>query len=562
MNATGWMKASAAAIALAAAGAGWAVPPADLKAKADAYLASAYPEAGPGAAVIIVDDGKTVYAGGRGLADLEAKTPITPRTVFRLGSITKQFSAAVVMQLVDEGKVSLDDPVSKYVPSLKEPGAGATVRQALNHTIGIQSYTGIPGWMKEENTNRPYTTEEMIALFKDLPSPSKPGEKWAYNNSGYIVVGAIIEAATGKPWHQAVEERLAKPLGLATIRFGEGAIPNMAKGYTMGPNGAAPALRIHMSVPHAAGGLVGTVEDLARWGRALHGGKVVSPASYKAMTTPAVLNDGKTHPYGFGLGMAEVREREAVGHSGGIFGFSTDSVYIPSEDLYVAVFTNSDSPATGPGLALQRLAALALGDPYPEFAKVAVPADSLEPLYGTYKVQGGDGAERTFYSRGGKLFTRRKGAPELEAFAAGENRFFYGPDSLTWFRMTRDSAGKPVMEMHQNGAKKPELASWAGPLPPEPKAFPVPRATLARYLGTYGMNRGVATIAWGEGDSITVQLSGQPALRLLATGPADFQVDGVEAKVTFTGPEGAPADTMTIDQGGRQMIAKRVKADS
>ena len=164
-----------------------------------------YPADGPGASVVVSEGGKIVYQGGRGLADLDAKRPVTPQTVFRIGSITKQFAAAVVLQLAAEGKLKLTDPISKYLPDYPQPGASATVAQLLNHSAGIQSYTAIPGWMVEANTNRAYTTAQLMAVFKDLPSPSKPGEAWAYNNSGYILVGALIEAVTRKPWHQAVD---------------------------------------------------------------------------------------------------------------------------------------------------------------------------------------------------------------------------------------------------------------------------------------------------------------------------------------------------------------------
>ena len=192
--------------------------PSDFAAKADAVVAEAWPADGPGAAIIVTEGGRPVYERGRGLADLESRRPITPDTVFRLGSITKQFSAAIMLQLVAEGKVSLDDPLSKYFPDYPQPGASATIAQLLNHTVGVQSYTDIPGWMVEEKTNRALTTEQLIAEFRDLPSPSKPGEKWAYNNSGYVLVGAVIEKVTGKPWHEVVGERIDRPLGLATIR--------------------------------------------------------------------------------------------------------------------------------------------------------------------------------------------------------------------------------------------------------------------------------------------------------------------------------------------------------
>lgn len=546
------------ALSLVSAGQALAQP-ADWRAKADAYLQTAFPADGPGGAVIIMDDGKIVYAGGRGLADIEAKTPITPDTVFRLGSITKQFSAAVMMQLVDEGKVSLDDPLSKFLPDYPGDAANATVRQLLNHTVGVQSYTGIPGGMEEQVTSRAYSTQEMVALFKDLPAPSKPGEKFAYNNSGYVLLGAVIEAITGKSWYEAIDERIARPLGLSTIRYGAGeaTFDRMAKGYTSGGNGQKPSQKVHMSFPHAAGALVGSVADLAKWGQALHHGKVVSPQSYAGMTGSVKTADGETTPYGFGLMQEKLRGRDGIAHSGGIFGFSTDSIYLPKEDMFVAVFANSDDPATSPSTAMHRLAALALGDPYPTFAKVEANVDSLEPMFGLYALKEGEG-ERRFFAREGQLYTQRSGASESKVYAAGDNRFFYGPESLNWFEIKREGVGAPVMEMHQNGADEFDAAVRSGPIPPEPKLVEVPRATLARYVGSYTARMGIAAIALGDDGKLTVKLGGQPAAPLMPIGATEFRVQGVDAGVVFH-LENDVVTRLVIHQGGREIPAERVK---
>lgn len=548
-------------IALAAAQPAAAVPH-DFTDRADALIESAYPADGPGAAVIVTENGRTVYSRGRGLADVEARRPIEPDTVFRLGSITKQFTAAVVLQLAQEGRLSLDDPLSRFFPDYPEPGARATVRQLLNHTVGIQSYTGIPGWMVEENTARPHSTAEMVAIFRDLPSPSEPGQAWSYNNSGYVMLGAIVEQVTGRPWHEAVEGRIARPLGLGTIRYGvaEAEIPAMARGYTERDGVSAPANRIHMSVPHAAGALVGTVGDLAAWNAALHGGRVVEADSLAAMVAPTVLPSGDSVPYGFGLGLAEVRGRPGIGHGGGIFGFSTDSLYLPEQEIFIAVFANSDDPATPPGVLLQRLAALAVDDPHPEFRRAAVDPASLEPLFGLYRIDGGD-AERSFFARDGRLYTRRGGGAELEVFPAGQDLFFYGPNSLTWFRVRRDAGGAHAMEMHQNGAVAAERAVRTGPVPPEPAAADVPRATLERYVGAYALGQARLTIAMGEDGRLTAQLTGQSALPLQPTSATEFMVQGVDARLVFS-TEGEAVTALTLHQSGRQISAPRLPAGS
>lgn len=528
--------------------------PADFKERADQLLDQSFAADQPGVAVIVTDDGKVVYKSGRGLADLDAKRPITPATVFRMGSITKQFSAAIMLQLVAEGKVSLDDKLSKFLPDFPKPGADATIAQLLNHTVGVQSYTGIPGWMVEANTSRAYTTQQMIAEFKDLPAPSKPGEKWDYNNSGYVLVGAVIEQVTGKPWHVNVEERIAKPLGLKTIRYGEleATTPNMATGYTMASGKVAPALKIHMSVPHAAGALLGSVEDLAKWNDALHHGKVVRADLYARMIAPTVMPDGSTEDYGFGIAPREVRSRKAVGHGGGIFGFSTDSIYLPKEDLFVAVFTNSDGPAASPGMIMQQLAALAIDDPFPTFHKTALDAAAVAPWVGLYKVKDG---ERRIFLRDGKLFTQRTGGAELEAFAAGDGKFFYA-NSLTWFELKRDPAGKPIVAVYQQGAVTPEVSPRAGDIPPEPTAAEVPRATLQSYAGTYVSPAGPLVVVLPAAGPMTVQLGDQQPIPVSAISQTEFRTQGVDARVEFKVENGKVTGAV-LKQGGRELPAKR-----
>lgn len=532
--------------------------PEDLRALADAVLAESYAADGPGAAVVVMQGGTIVYQGGRGMADIAAGRAITPDTVFRLGSITKQFTAAVIVQLAQEGKLSLDDPLSKFLPDYPQPGAAATVRQLLQHTSGIQSYTDMPGVMGPVSTARALGTAEMIALFRDAPSPSKPGEVWNYNNSGYILLGAIIETVTGMPWHQAVEARIAQPLGLATIRYGVGGedTPAMARGYTGETTAAAmQAQYIHMGFPHAAGALIGTVGDLAKWGQALHHGKVVDAAHYALMTAPTTMPDGSAQPYGFGLGLDTLRGHPAIGHGGGIFGFNTDSIYIPEADLFVAVFANSDGPQTPPGVVMRRIAAAAVGHPYPAFTRTAPDMAALEPFFGVYAIPGG--GERRFYAREGKLYTQRSGGATLEVFAGGDNRFFYGPETLSWFAITRNAEGTPVMEFASNGDTPPQITLRTGPIPPEAAAVTVPREVLERYVGRYALGPAVLTIALTDAGTLTAQATGQLVIPLTATGPATFRTQGIDASLTFEGGEGlAPA--VTLDQGGDQTRAPRI----
>jgi CubicO group peptidase (beta-lactamase class C family) len=512
---------------------------------------------GPGASVAISEGGKIVYEGQRGLADIGKKEPIAASTVFRIGSITKQFCSAVLLQLANEGKVGLDDPLSKYLPSYPN-GSAITVRQLLNHTSGIQSYTSIPGWMVETKTNKAYTIEQMIAEFKNLPAPSKPGETWNYNNSGYVLVGALIEAVTKRPWYEEVNRRIAAPLGLRTLRYGvdEPAITQMAEGYTTSDVGAvARAMRIHMSVPAAAGALVADASDVTRWANALHHGKVVAAPLYAKMIEPTKLPDGTVAPYGFGLEIGSLRGAATIGHSGGIFGFASDSVYVTKHDLFVTVLTNSDHPQTSPGGLMRRLAAMAIGKPFPTFKAQSLDTKAATAFLGTYKL--GD-KDRVLTLEDGKLlYVRPKGATSA-LVPVGGGLYSFGLDTVSWIELKRDAAGKPTMTVYVDGEDTDGPANWIGPVPAVVTAYDVPAATLQRYVGSYTSPVGKLAVSDAGKGKLTVKLASQPAVALLPTGVADFDVEHVGAKVHFV-EEGGSIVRLELTQGGRTLPATRDK---
>jgi CubicO group peptidase (beta-lactamase class C family) len=548
-------NAFAAALAVVCAPA-YAVEP-DFATKAEAIVEAAYPATGPGGAAIVTEGGKVVYVGASGMADIAKGEPLTPDTVFRLGSITKQFAAAVVLQLVAEGKLSLDDPLTKFVPGYPEPGGHATVRQLLNHTSGIQSYTGIPGWMASDKVHTPHTTAEMIAEFRDQPAEFAPGEKWNYNNSGYVLVGAVIEAVTGKPWYEAVAERITGPLGLTTIRYGgeEASIPAFATGYTAAADGKfEPAGAIDMSVPHAAGALIGTVGDLAKWSDALHHGKVVPAPLYARMIAPTPLPQGKSQPYGFGLAQDTLRGMPAITHSGGIFGFGTNAIYIPERDLFVAVFTNSDGGIQPAGMPMLRLAAEAIGKPFPTFTAIEPDLAALEPALGIYAIDGSKDT-RLLFVRDGKLYTLRSGASDSPVFAAGGNRFFYGPDSLNWFELKREDGATWAMLMHQNGEEQAGRALRTGPVP-EVVTVDVPRDILASYAGQYTSPIAPIAVALRDDGVLTLAFGPQQPVALQAISETEFAAIGVDARIEFT-RNGDKVSGLILRQGGRELTATR-----
>lgn len=524
----------------------------DFTARADAIVEAAYPANGPGAAVIVARGGLVIFSAGRGLADVEAGRPITPDTAFRLGSIVKQFTAAVVLQLVAEGRLSLDDPISHFFPDWPQPGAGATVRQLLNHASGIQDFSKIPGWIAK-NRHRPWTTAELLAVFRDLPARAQPGHAWEYNNGGYVMLGAIIEKASGKLWHEALAERITRPLGLRTIAYAvpENVTATTARGYTVDDGRPQPIQLSHMSIAHAAGGLQGSVSDMARWAAALHGGRVVAPALYAEMIRPARLANGATEPYGFGLRLQKLRGRAALVHGGSGGGLDTDSAYMPSDDLFVAVFANSDRPTTDPSTLVRRLAALALGEPIPTFTRAEVDMAAVEPLFGVYSGEG-DPPLR-FFAQSGRLFVGQ-GDGQREAFAAGDDRFFFGPDDLSWLRFVRQAGGAHAIEVHRPDDAQPRRAVRTGAVPPP---FTLAPTVLRTFVGAYQTETLAVTVELGEDGGLTITPAGQGPMPMRPVSETEFRLDGTPMRVVFH-PENGRVDRLTIHRGARELKGRRL----
>ena len=527
--------------------------PADFKARADAMLDDAVPADGPGVAVIVTQGGRLVYKSARGLADLEAKKPVTPISVFKLGSIAKQFTAAAALTLIADGRLLLDDQVSKYFPDFPKPAADATVRQLLNHTSGVNDYSKIPGWVVKAS-DKTWTTSELIAEIRNRPAKTAPGAAWEYNNAGYALLGGIIEKVAAKPWHLVIRERVTLPLGLKSISYASDAAssPAMVRGYGKDGDRYEPTPAIDMSVAHAAGGLAGSVEDMAKWAQALHHGKVVSPPLYKEMISPARLADGSTRPYGFGLRLERLLGRPVFVHGGSGRGLDTDSVYLPDQDIFVAVFANTNDPPTDPSTLTRKLAALALGTPFPNFAPAQVPIAELEPLFGVYEGPGAPGLR--FFKRGSALFFAQ-GDSEMEAIAAGGDRFFFGRDALTWVSIERKADGAHVVSVHRPDQSAAQLATRTGAVPAD---FKVAEPILRSYLGRYQTETVAVTVALGENGWLTIQPAGGNPIPLRPISETEFRADAGNFRILFQPSEGK-VDGFTMYRGARELHGKRIK---
>jgi len=290
-------------------------------------------------AVLVVEDDKALLDKGYGMADLEWGNPNAPDVKFRLGSLTKQFTATLVLLLQQDGKLNISDPVSKYLPDSPKTWEKITLAELLGHTSGIPSFTdgkdfGV--WRMS-----PHTTEEELAFFRDRPLDFEPGSKFAYSNSNFEVLGAVIEKVSGNKYADLLRERIFDPLGMKDtgLDTDELILAKRAQGYMPGPHGLVLARSESMTVPWAAGSIYSTTGDLLKWEQGLFGGKILSADSLKLMTTP-----GKGD-YGLGVFITKKDGLTVVDHGGGIEGFNTHLAYVPDKKIAIVVLSNVNGAA-------------------------------------------------------------------------------------------------------------------------------------------------------------------------------------------------------------------------
>lgn len=403
-------------------------------------------------AVLIGRDGQVIFDKGYGLANREWNIANDGQTKFRLGSVTKQFTAAAIMLLVEEGKLDLDAPIKTWLAEAPATWNAITLRHLMSHTSGIPNFTDFPDFIAQNTL--PASLDSLIARFKDRPLDFKPGEKFAYSNSGYTLLTAIIEKASGQTYEAYVTDHIFTPLGLKDTGYDHHAtiLPRRAAGYMLGASGVMNADYGDMSIPAGAGALYSTTHDLMKWNEALYGGKLLKPEAVTLMTTP-VLKDN-----GFGLFIRDEAGRKLIQHSGGIQGFNTYLAWDPETRTTIAVLGNLNGP--GPDAVGNHLAALVQGQAVTlpsERVATEVKAEELTQYVGQYPLA------PTFIITvrvvDGKLQAQATGQPPFTLNAEAKDRFFLTVvDAQISF--TRDAAGKvDGLILHQNGQNMPAKKS-------------------------------------------------------------------------------------------------------
>ncbi|HWW02370.1 MAG TPA: serine hydrolase [Candidatus Acidoferrum sp.] len=526
----------------------------------DALFTTAITNNGPGAAVLVAQNGKVLFKKGYGLADVAHGAGFAPDTKSRIGSITKQFTAAAILKLQEQGKLSVQDKLSKYFPDFPR-GDEVTLRHLLTHTSGIRSYTDKPGFM--DKVTSPTEPDALIKSFQNDPYDFDPGKKWHYDNSGYFLLGRIIEKVSGQSYADFLRKNFFEPLGMTNtgVHRADLALEHEALGYQFNAAGFTNALNWDMSWAGGAGALYSTLEDLFRWNEGVFGGKVLNDASLKAAWTPVKAEDNQDdnsgNGYGYGWFSSQTRGAQEISHGGGLNGFSSFIMRLPRENFTVAILANAlpGAPGADPGQLAHLVTEIYLGqklDPRPtRQVNPAVSPDAFDALVGRYDY---GGAVMTVTKEGLHLYAQLAGQPRFEIFPKSGTEFFWKVvDAQVTF--VKDSQGKVTKAVHHQGGQ-----TINAPRLEDLKEAKVDAASYDAFVGKYDYGAGQAIMTVSrEGDRLFAQLTGQPKFEIFPKSPTEFFWKVVDAQVQFVKNDAGKITKAIHHQGGRTFDAPRIE---
>jgi CubicO group peptidase (beta-lactamase class C family) len=532
--------------------------------------------------VLVAEAGEVIYENGVGWANIEWEVPNTPDSKHRIGSVTKQFTSAIILQLVEEGEIELDAPIATYLPGYPaEQGSKVTVHHLLNHTSGIPSYTGLPDFIQEQGRD-PFTPDELIEVFWDMPLEFEPGTAWAYNNSGYFILGRIIENVTGDEYDDVLRERILEPFGLDDSGYDHnGEIqPHEASGYRHTMTGFEHASYLDSSLPYAAGMMYSTVRDLYRWDRALADGA----KPFQSMETKELWYTPGLEDYAYGWSVRDEQIGDGgptvrvIQHGGGINGFNTAYLRYPDQQNMIAVIDNTEG---NPGAIAAQLARVLYDQPTeapkPEISRVI--AATIEEQGVTAGIEeykrlrseapdDYDFAESELNNLG--YFLLRDGDVEAAIAVFTLNTEQY-PDAFNTF----DSLGEAYKEAgqvelaiqnyerslelnpgNQNGRR---MLAELGVETDEAEGLVLPAEVLERYTGDYELQPGFVISISRDGTRLLAQATGQPQFELFAQSQTRFFLREVAAQIEFHLESSGPAVALTLFQNGQEVRGARVE---
>ena len=523
-----------------------------LSAGYDKMLSEQFKSGEPGCAALVAEKGQIIYNKAFGMANLELNIPMQPDMVFRIGSITKQFTAVAILQLMEQGKLSLQDDITKFIPDYPTQAYTITIEHLLTHTSGIKSYTSITDYFN--NVRKDMKPEEVIDLFKNQPMEFAPGTKWNYNNSGFFLLGYIIEKITGKTYAEYIQENFFTPLDMTGSCYGSDTkiIKNRASGYQQGNDGPENSDYCSMTQPYSAGSIMSTVGDLFKWHQAVHSYKLVKKETLDKAFTEYKLANGDGTGYGYGWFLSQLQGSPTIEHGGGIFGYLTSSIYLPEEDVFVALFSNSTGKA--PEFTALKMAAMAIGKPL-KTTEIKLDEATLDQYVGIYANE--KGKEVTITREGTQLSANLSGAGTRKLIPSEKERFLV-EDAFMYATFSRDDNGKIVSFVSDDRGK---LDTWnlTEKKIKEKKTITVDEVILGKYVGQYELQPGFIITFTREGNRLYTQATGQPKFEVFAESETKFFLKVVDAQVEFVPDADGKINKMILNQGGQTVEAKRIK---
>jgi len=530
---------------------------------------------------LVADNGKVLYQKGLGLANMEWNIPNAPDTKFRLGSITKQFTATLILQLVEQGKIKLDAKLSDYLPDYrKDTGAKVTIHNLLSHTSGIPSYTSLPGFFQNVSRN-PFTVDDFIKKYASGDLEFEPGTKFVYDNSGYFLLGAIIEKVTGKPYEQVLKENIFDPVGMKNSGYDRwGTILNKrATGYSRTPRGYQTAAYLDMSIPYAAGSLYSTVEDLFLWDQALYGEKILSAKSKELMFKPNLNNYG----YGFVITKATLApptklQVPVIQHGGGINGFNTQIVRMTNDQRLIVLLDNAedgrylnqivlgvmsilyDQPVDNPKRSIVDTVRNAIAE-----KDVAAAIKEYRTLKAGPTASEYDFDERELNALGYELLQTKKVTDAIEVFKLNVEMYPKSSnvyDSLGEAYMTHGDKDLSIANYKKSlelDPKNTNATAKIAQLTGEQKEVKVDPKIYDSYAGDYQLASTATITITNDNGRLMAQVTGQQKFELFPSSETDYYLKVNSARVTFVKDEQGNVTELILTQGGRKTTAKKIR---
>ncbi len=531
--------------------------PVDPGAELDAYCRAAAEVLHFQGVVLVARDGKPILEKGYGFASRELGVMNTPDTRFLIASVTKQFTAAAIMQLKERGKLSLQDPITRHLPSYPaDPGDRIAIHHLLTHTSGIPNYLSDPEIWARISIEIPVS--ELVDTFRDRPLDFEPGTAFAYSNSGYVLLGLIIEEAGGQTYAEYLRESIFQPLGMDASGYGcySTIIPNLAAGHETVDEEWRKAGRIAMSLAYSAGALYSTASDLLKWDQVLYGDALLSESSREKMFTPVLEG------FGYGWVMREVAGRRAIHHGGGMPGFTSHIGRYPEDGLTVIVLSNNDSAAAEPlGFSLARVV---FGESYDLPARktpIVIDPSILDDYPSAYMIE--EGEYRVIRRDDEGLTSQRSGGPVTRIFPEAEDRFYYASNNAITITFIRDSDGRVVESVMRQGGVETRHEALTGALADsllaEREVVHLDPAVLEGYAGEYELAPGFTITFRSEGSRLFSRATGQEEVEVYPSSETEFFLKVIEAEIAFELDAAGNPTGLILTQGGREMPARRVR---